>query len=341
MRRKVKYIIFILGIVRIVNAQQRPYYTQYIMNNYIINPAVAGIENYWDVKASHRMQWVGLQDAPVTTYLTIHGPLKKSAYDNTTATGFKARGENPRGQAYWRDYQAADPHQGVGFTILNDKTGPLNRFAAYSTYAYHIGLSPTTNLSAGISVGITNMSLDASKLNFGTTTVDPAVASSGTLNRLKPDVSAGLWLYSKDYFLGLSAQQIVPQNISFSDNTVALTKGRLIPHLFLSAGYRIPISEDVSFLPSALIRYISPLPIGFDVNTKFQYQDLVWLGASYRHQDGFAAMFGINLSNTINIGYSYDIQTSKLNTVSKGTHEILIGFLLGNKYGDWCPRNMW
>ncbi|MFY0064898.1 type IX secretion system membrane protein PorP/SprF, partial [Acinetobacter baumannii] len=77
--------------------------------------------------------------------------------------GFKARGENPRGQAYWRDYQAADPHQGVGFTILNDKTGPLNRFAAYGTYAYHIGLSPTTNLSAGISVGITNMSLDASK----------------------------------------------------------------------------------------------------------------------------------------------------------------------------------
>lgn len=37
-------------------AQQRPYYTQYIMNNYIINPAVAGIENYWDVKASHRLQ---------------------------------------------------------------------------------------------------------------------------------------------------------------------------------------------------------------------------------------------------------------------------------------------
>lgn len=90
MRRKVKYIIFILGIVRIVNAQQRPYYTQYIMNNYIINPAVAGIENYWDVKASHRMQWVGLQDAPVTTYLTIHGPLKKSAYDNTTATDRKS-----------------------------------------------------------------------------------------------------------------------------------------------------------------------------------------------------------------------------------------------------------
>ena len=323
------------------SAQQRPYYTQYIMNNYIINPAVAGIENYWDVKASHRIQWVGLQDAPVTTYLTIHGPLKKSNYERESATTFRARGENPRGEAYWRDYTAADPHAGVGFTIINDKTGPLNRFAAYGTYAYHVGLSPKTNLSAGISVGMTNISLDASKLDFGAINVDPAVGSSGVINRLKPDVSAGLWLYSKNYFVGLSAQQIIPQNVSFSDNTVSLTGGKLIPHLFLSAGYRMQLSDDVSFLPSMLIRYISPLPVGYDVNAKFQYQDIMWLGASYRYNDGFAAMMGVNLNHSINIGYSYDVQTSKLNTVSKGTHEILIGFLLGNKWGDWCPRNLW
>ena len=323
------------------HAQQRPYYTQYIMNNYIINPAVAGIENYWDVKASHRMQWVGLKDAPVTTYLTVHGPLKKSNYERESATTFRARGENPRGQAYWRDYTAADPHAGVGLTIINDNTGPLNRFAAYGTYAYHIGLSPRTNISAGISAGFTNLSLDASKLDFGTTTVDPAVAGSGVINRIKPDVSAGIWLYSKDYFVGLSAQQIVPQNVTFSDNSVSLTNGKLVPHLFLSAGYRMPISDDVSFLPSMLIRYISPLPIGYDVNAKFQYQDILWLGASYRYNDGFAAMMGVNLNHSINIGYSYDIQTSRLNTVSRGTHEILIGFLLGNRWGDWCPRNLW
>jgi len=311
------------------------------MNNYIINPAVAGIENYWDAKASHRMQWVGLKDAPVTTYLTIHGPLKKSNYERESATTFRARGQNPRGEAYWRDYTVAEPHAGVGFTIINDKTGPLNRFAAYGTYAYHIGLSPRTNLSAGISAGFTNLSLDASKLDFGTTSIDPAVAGSGVINRLKPDVSAGLWLYSKDFFVGLSAQQIVPQNVTFSDNSVSLTNGKLVPHLFLSAGYRLPISDDVSFLPSILIRYISPLPIGYDVNAKFQYQDIIWLGASYRYNDGFAAMVGVNLNHSINIGYSYDVQTSRLNTVSRGTHEILIGFLLGNKWGDWCPRNLW
>ncbi len=338
-----KQVMTVLGgfLMFFANAQQRPYYTQYIMNNYIINPAVAGIENYWDVKASHRLQWVGLQDAPVTTYFTIHGPLKKSAYERESATSFHANGQNPRGQAYWQDYTSAEPHQGIGFTVINDRTGPLNRFAAYGTYAYHMGISPTTSLSGGISVGFTNMSLDASKLNFGGTTVDPAVAGSGIINRIKPDISAGLWLYSKDYFLGIAAQQIVPQQLAFSDNTVYLQQGKLLPHLFLSAGYRMPVNEDISFLPSMLLRYITPLPLGFDLNAKFQYQDLVWAGASYRYQDGFAAMVGVNLNHNINIGYSYDVQTSELNTVSHGTHEILIGFLLGNKYGDWCPRNLW
>ena len=325
----------------VVTAQQRPYYTQYIMNNYIINPAVAGIENYWDVKASHRMQWVGVQDAPVTTYITMHGPLKKNDFGWETATSMRARGENPRGQAYWQSYQSAEPHHGIGFTMLNDKTGPLNRFAAFGTYSYHLGISPTTSLSAGVSVGISNMSLDASKLNFGSTTVDPAVAGSGLINQIRPDIGAGLWLYSKDYFLGVSAQQIVPQNIAFSNNTVYVEKGKLVPHLFFSAGYRMQLSQDVSLLPSTLIRYVSPLPVGFDLNAKFMYQDLLWVGGSYRYQDGFAGMVGLNISHNINIGYSYDLQTSRLNTVSKGTHEILIGFQLGNKYGDWCPRNLW
>ncbi|MFN7275416.1 MAG: PorP/SprF family type IX secretion system membrane protein, partial [Bacteroidota bacterium] len=179
MRRVVIIAGIFLGMLHSLPsaAQQRPYYTQYILNNFIINPAVAGIENYWDVKASHRAQWVGLPDAPVTTYLTIHGPLRKSDFDRNTATTVRARGSNPRGEAYWKDYTAPEPHHGVGFTVLNDQTGPLNRFAAYGSYAYHLPLSARTTLSAGVSVGITNLSLDATKLNFGGTVLDPAVAN--------------------------------------------------------------------------------------------------------------------------------------------------------------------
>jgi type IX secretion system PorP/SprF family membrane protein len=322
-------------------AQQQPHYTQYIINNYIINPAITGIENYTDVKISHRHQWVGLQDAPVTTYLTLHMPLGKKD-DRTTPTSFKTPGENPRGRNFWQDYEAAKPHSGIGMKIINDRTGPINRFAGYVSYAYHIGISAQTSIAAGFEAGVRNISLDRSKLDFGAANpIDPAVYNSKEINQLKPDFGAGIWVYSADYFIGLSAQQIIPQKIYFSDNTVKQEAGKLVPHLFATAGYRFFIDEDITMLPSIMFKYVQPAPVQFDINTKFQYRDVMWIGAGYRYKDGVAAMFGVNVSNTFNLSYAYDYTTSNLNTVSKGTHEIILGFLIGNKYGDWCPRNVW
>lgn len=340
MKRRFFFAIGICFTCFVSSAQQLPHYTQYVLNSFIINPAVAGIENYTDVKVSHRHQWVGIDGAPVTTYLTIQGPLKKSDYDRETATSFHASGENPRGKAYWQNYEKADPHAGLGLTILNDRTGPLNQFAAFATYAYHIGISPKTSLSAGISAGIKNTTLNAGKLSFDVP-VDPVVAGSGYLNRLTADMNAGLWLYSANYFAGLSAQNIIPSKIKFAQDTVKLAGGRQIPHLFLTTGYRFFVNDDISFLPSALVKYVTSTPVSFDLNAKFQYQDLIWIGGSLRYKDSWATMIGLNISNAINIGYSYDITTSQLNTVSRGSHEIVVGFLLGNRYGDWCPRNLW
>jgi type IX secretion system PorP/SprF family membrane protein len=340
MKNKVSALTILCFVVSACFAQQRPHYTQYVLNNYIINPAVAGIENYTDVKISHRHQWAGLNGAPVTTYLTIHGPMSKAAYDRTSATGFAASGENPRGRAYWQEYTRAEPHQGLGLTIINDRTGPLNRFSAYGTYAYHIGLTAQTSISAGISVGAQNMTLNTNKLSFEMP-IDPAVAGSGYLNRLSPDINAGIWVYSANYFAGISGQQIVPSKLRWTDDTIKLAGGRLLPHMFFTAGYKMFLGDDVTAMPSMLVKYINPAPVGVDFNLKLQYRDVLWAGGSYRHRDGFAAMLGVNVSNTFNIGYSYDITTTKLNTVSYGTHEILIGFLLGNRFGDWCPRNLW
>lgn len=328
-------------------AQQRPYYTQYILNNFIINPALAGIENYWDVKASHRHQWVGLDGAPVTTYFTIQGPLTKSAMTRENATSLRPEGENPRGETFMENYHSTDPHHGLGLTVLNDKTGPLNRFAMYASYAYHLPVNEQTSFSAGVSLGMQNMSLKTGQLDFGTAyPVDPVVANSAFINTIKPDVSLGVWLYNARWFAGLSAQQIVPQKLGFNDgklggDSLTIIGGKLIPHLFLQAGYKMMVSDDISFLPSVTAKYINPVPLSVDLNAKFQYRDIIWAGASFRPADGAAAMVGVNINNTFNIGYSYDFTSSKLNAVSKGTHEILIGFLLGNSYGDWCPRNVW
>src|SRR5215212_12177513 len=102
MKRMFIMMLCIMTCVQLV-AQQKPHYTQYILNQYIINPALTGVENYIDVKISHRHQWVGIQDAPVTSYFTIHSPLGKKDY-RTTATSYNTPGQNPRGQQYWEEY---------------------------------------------------------------------------------------------------------------------------------------------------------------------------------------------------------------------------------------------
>ena len=319
-------------------AQQRPHYTQYILNNFIINPAVAGIENYTDVKLSHRHQWVGLEDAPVTTYFTIHGSIGKDD-TKTNPTSFTPEGENPRGRAFWEEYTSAKPHDGWGVTVINDITGPLKRFSAYGTYAYHIGISPRTSISGGISLGVTNNSLNTSKLIFDNP-IDPAVAGSGTLNTMRPDLNAGIWLYSANFFAGVSAQQIIDQGLTFSDNRLTTGK-KAYPHIFTTLGYKFYAGQDFSIIPSVVVRYVEPMPVGVDVNLKAQYRDRFWFGAGYRLEDGISAMVGLNVSNVFNVGYAYDYTTSQLQNFTKGTHEIVLGFMIGNRWGDLCPRNLW
>jgi type IX secretion system PorP/SprF family membrane protein len=323
----------------LMTAQQKPHYTQYILNQYIINPAITGIENYVDVKASHRRQWVGIQDAPLTTYFSAHGSLNKSS-SKTSPTSFPTPGENPRGRSYWEEYEAPDPHHGIGVQVVNDVTGPLSNLTAQATYAYHLPLNTNTTLAAGLGVGINRIGLDPNKLNFGDVTVDPVVYTSGLLNKLRLDMSAGLYLYSADYFVGVSAQQIVPQPIDFSDGYIRPQTGKTVPHIFATAGYRALLGENFNLTPSVMVKYVQPLPVQVEANFKLQYRSLAWLGASYRHLDGFAGILGFNISN-IQVGYAYDYTTSRLNNFSKGTHEFLVGFLIGNKYPDGCPKNIW
>jgi type IX secretion system PorP/SprF family membrane protein len=341
--RHLTIIILLFCSTFIAKAQQKPYYSQYILNNYILNPALSGIENYTDVKISHRNQWSGIDGAPVTTYLSVHTPFGQNPdAENNTATSFGKRGANVRGQRINNSNEVNEAHHGAGLIVNNDKTGYINRFSLYGTYAYHKPLNTDLTLSAGIQLGFTNLNIDRSKI----TLVDPNDPGINPNNpdivRLSPELGVGLWLYSKDYFIGTSILNIVPGRIKFSDS------GRgtyFAPHSFTSAGYRFWLNDDISFTPSVNVQFVSPVPIQIHANVKFQYQDIAWIGGSFRTNDqlgGFSAMAGFNISNTFNVGYAYDVSTnSRLKGYTGNTHEIIIGFLLNNKYGDLCPRNVW
>jgi len=340
-------MLFLFSVAGINNtsAQQKPYYTQYILNNYILNPALSGIENYIDLKMSYRRQWAGIPGAPITTYVSIQGPVGKKDF-RTSATSYQIPGENMRGRKYWdEEYMPAEPHHGIGFIAMDDKTGYLNRVSVYGTYAYHMGISPTSSLAVGFLAGVTNINLDRSKIVWGDLDPnDPAIGfTNGDLQKYTPEVGAGLWLYSSEYFAGLSVLNIVPGKITFKkDNQFA---SYYTPQFIGTAGYKFYLNDDITLLPSFMAQFIQPFPIQVHINVKAQYHDLAWVGASYRISDqvgGYAAMAGFNIGNTMNVGYSYDVSTtSRLRTYSHNSHEIIIGFLINNKYGDTCPRNLW
>jgi type IX secretion system PorP/SprF family membrane protein len=332
-------LIVILLSIKQLNGQQKPHYTQYIQNQFVINPAIAGIEMYADVKLSHRHQWVGIDDGPITSYFTIHGPLGAVKEKNIPTT-LRMPGKNPRGQEYWDSYKSSEAHHGWGLQLVRDRTGPLTNLSAQLNYAYHLPINEVTNLSAGIGAGISQLRLDPSKLRFATT-VDPAVGQTNIINKIRPDISVGVYVYGAKMFAGLSAQQLVPSKIEFADNVTRTINGKAIPHFFAIAGYRLLVGEDINIVPSVLLKYVKPAPVQPEANIKVTYMDVAWAGASYRYKDGLAAMVGFNVGNNLNIGYSYDYTTSGLQTFSRGTHEIVIGFYIKNINGDSCPRNVW
>ena len=115
--------------------QQIPQYSQYMINDYILNPAISGMHDHFEVKSNNRIQWVGVNDAPRTFLLSIHGPIKNM-------------------------------NMGLGGAIFSDVTGPTSRTGAYLSYAYHLKLSPSLKLGMGLSVGLLQFRIDGSQITL-------------------------------------------------------------------------------------------------------------------------------------------------------------------------------
>lgn len=331
-------IIFALCISFKGFAQQKPQYTQYIFNQYLLNPALSGIENYLDFKAGYRKQWSGINDAPQTSFVSAHWALGDKQLWSNALTSFPEQTGNPMDRNFMQNYMSSPSHHGMGVTAVLDKTGPIKRLDANITYAYHLQLSNDFNLSAGVAAGISSISLDVNALSFDTP-IDP-VMNRALINQIKPDLSIGLWLYGARLFAGLSVQQILPQKLSFSgDNNYNL--GKEAPHYFATAGYKFFVDDEISAIPSVMVKYVSPAPVSVDLNLKLAFKDKIWLGGSYRKDDSFAAMAGFNIGKMVNLTYSYDFTTSELNQVSNGSHEIVLGLLLNNIYKVPSYIRMW
>ncbi len=332
--RRYLFVLFSVFTFHICIAQQKPQYTQYVFNNLLINPAVTGIENYVDVKTGYRSQWTGLEGAPVTSYLTASVPFGSDFVGGDAAALSGGNDANPYSRLFSQTYEASTPHHGLGFMVISDQAGPISTTNVDLTYAYHLGISSDFNLSLGVEAGANHISLNTSMLTLENP-LDPAIAN-GNNSQWKPDLGIGIWGYSGNYYFGVSALQLLTQNQYFSTNN-STTQAKTVPQLFITGGVKIFLNDDVTLLPSALVKFISPLPVTYDINAKIAFKDRFWVGAAYRNGDAIAGMVGLNISSLINIGYSYDYTTSALRTVSNGTHEIVINLMLNNRDHQVAP----
>ena len=322
MLRYINIAIFSCLTIGISFSQQMPQYSQYLRNQFMINPGAAGVYDFTDVTLAGRTQWVGFTNAPMTTYFSISAPLKagKGVYNPGThlSTGLAKNPEIKTGKI----------KHAVGSQLVADQYGAFRKIQFSGSYAIHLPITKTMNLSFGTKIGMTTNTFLQDRAVVanvgGDNTYTNYTSNQGNRNIL--NIGTGLYLYSKSMFFGVSADQLTRNMVTFGSGTANFDPK---VHFNVTGGVKIPlVNSDFTITPSFLVKYMQPtLPI-VEGTVQFEYKESIWIAASYRHTDALIAMFGMNISNRFKIGYSYDFSTSKFKTYSSGGHELILGIML-------------
>lgn len=296
--KKIIYILALSVVMQKLNAQQLPLYTQYLSNPYLINPAVAGTNPYFEVMTNSRYQWVGFTDAPRTHVLSLNGPYQKK-------------------------------NIGLGGMVFTDITGPTRRNGLQLSYAYHLKLTEGMKLSLGVSGGLLQYAVDGGKITLSNNN-DPAL-STGFQSTVLPDFGFGAYLYSEKYYAGISAPQLVPSKIKFFDY-YKNTMSKLTNHFYIFGGYKYKLNEQIMLEPNMLIKYGPPAPVQFDIGVRGHYKKMIMAGVSLRTLDAIALQVGYLFQENVTIGYSYDASINGLKGYNSGSHEIVIGIRFNKGY---------
>lgn len=294
--------IILLGILLFAidgKAQLLPQFSQYMFCDYLLNPAIGGTHDYWQIKTNYRYQWAGVEGAPKTYMLGTYGPHKRLP-------------------------------MGYGGYIFNDVIGNFTNTGVYGSYAYNIQISGDIRLSMGIFAGMVFEKVD---LSSSLDEEDPMLAEHGeAVTKVYPDGSLGAYLYTSQYFFGLSANHIFFNNQSLSedlDNIEVQEKARIKQYFNIQGGYKYNLNRNFDIVPTLLLKTALNYDFMTDISVRTIYQKQVWGGLgmryNFRNAESLMIFAGYNYNDMVNIGYSYDLTLSKIGVTSSGSHEVMIG----------------
>lgn len=284
---KIKIVIIFILCGLSAYAQQEPHYTQYMHNMNVVNPGYMINEpGLVQVGGLYRTQWVGIDGSPKTANVFANIPLTDKIE--------------------------------LGVNFLKDEIGGninINETILNIDAAYKITLNNDLKISFGMKFGMDNLKLDFSDSNVNT---DPLFQND---KKTVLNIGAGVFVFKPNYYIGLSAPNLIPSDFNVNDDVVYKND----PHLFLIGGYIFDdLIDDIKLKPSAVVKQVFGSPLTFDVSVNALYQERFELGVSYRYQDAVSAMVGFNVTPDLRLGYGYDLNTSTLNSYNNGSHEFIL-----------------
>jgi type IX secretion system PorP/SprF family membrane protein len=302
-----KKILLIIGLFTSLAgfAQQDVLFSQYMFNKLTINPGYAGSREVFSADMVYRYQWVGLEGSPKTLSVSLQAPMR-------------------------------DDHVGIGGYIYSDQIGPVLTQGVLGTYAYRIFL-PNGKLSFGIQGGIKYNDINWNMIQVE----DPDFVFQGDQkNKITPDANFGIYYYSNRMFAGISSKQLLQNEYGMvTGEDGKKTYSKLLRHFYGMAGVAVPVSDLIIFRPSVLVKYVKDAPWQMDLNASFLFNDLFWLGMTYRTDGDLVFLTEFNINRKYRIGYSYDVNVKDRIHYNSGSHEIRLGIdldLLKNRM--YTPR---
>ncbi len=266
-----------------------------MFNQLAINPAYAGSKEAISTSIFYRNQWTGIDGAPKTETVSIHGPM--------------------------RNKKAA-----LGLTIIDDIIGPKDVIGILGSYAYRIKVRDG-KLSFGLRLGAYRYTYRWNIITHkdqtdNVYTDQPAKESKDVFN-----ADAGLYYYTNTMYAGLSLTHLNngPLGKLTNKTTPNGDYAHLSTHLFLTFGKAWTISEKLIFSPSCMIKIGENSSLSADQNLSFLLNKRLWLGLSIRAGYGIVVYTQFNITDKLKIGYAYDFGINKIAN-GYSSHEIMISY---------------
>lgn len=279
----------------------------YIQTAY--NPAAAGEGDLMKAAGLHRMQFTGIQGAPMSTYFSFSSP-----------------------------FEIGKTKHAAGVRFLNDMYGLFSNQTFHVQYAYRHKLGKGY-LSAGVDLGFVNMSFDVDSVNLSTisgvasegnyfTEVDDAIPrNTGGGNEkgasgMGFDMGLGIYYTTPTWWAGASYSHLTQPTLQWSD----LSEVRLIGTLYLAGGYYWRLkNRDWALRPSAMVMTDFA---NWDVNITMlaEFRDKYRFGLGYRIAGSVNILLSADIIDGLVLGYSYELPANRLLLESYGSHELYLAY---------------